>query len=255
MLTNVLLLVEGASTEAKFLERFFDITHYDACSIVPYQTNLYFLAKLLDQIDTEWERLDLIEALLSAKTISEKDKAKLKGPFTDIFLVFDLDIHAVIQTGGQVTPFDKIKILRKMAATFTSSTDQGLLVLSSPMCDSFKDMYFDGRWKLNSPISKYDSLRYKEIVAERGIQLPWREWSQEDFLALGKLHNALTTTCDESNDEVINAAQNSECLPIISGLAKLPFELYGSSLKESADTIDLTNAHLFQRKNARKGAK
>lgn len=128
--SRILLLVEGAKTDYRLMERLLCIYGIDVDhEIVPYNTNIYVLYNEMFR-DQDPEALDLIQVLRAREKDEEKKKV-FDQVYSDILLIFDLD--------PQDPSFSISKIVQ-MASYFTESTDMGKLYLNYPMVESFYHM-------------------------------------------------------------------------------------------------------------------
>ena len=128
--TKVFILVEGAKTDRKLMEKLFTMYGLDTdYEIVSYNTNIYTLYKEMFE-DNNPEDMDLLQVLKSREKDPEK-RQLFDEAYSDILLIFDLDP----QDSGY-TP-EKIK---RMSEFFTESTDMGKLYLNYPMVESFYHM-------------------------------------------------------------------------------------------------------------------
>jgi len=129
-MSNTLFITEGSRTEPKFLENIWKKYRKDSVEIYSYKTNIHVLIGEIfhgDQID---EDLDLLQYLISReKDISEKKK--LQRRFTDIFLVFDMDMHDQRADMGR---------LGTMLRVFNDSADDGKLYVNYPMLESYRHL-------------------------------------------------------------------------------------------------------------------
>ncbi|MFT8351028.1 hypothetical protein [Clostridium saccharoperbutylacetonicum] len=126
---NILILVEGAKTDVKIMEKLFSIYGIDAkFQIVPYCTNIYTLYKEMFSDDIDGFEDKDIRLILRAREKDLEKKKILDDRYTDILLVFDLDPH-----DPQYDP-ENIKLMQKY---FSDSSDMGQLYLNYPMVEAF----------------------------------------------------------------------------------------------------------------------
>lgn len=125
---KILFVVEGAVAEAKFLKEFHEFVPIEMSEeIVTYKTNIY---QLYNSLFAEGEGADLIRVLKER----EKDpsrKSLLNQPFTEIYLLFDYDLHD--------SQYSDEKIVELMDY-FDNSTENGLLLLNYPMLESYRHL-------------------------------------------------------------------------------------------------------------------
>ncbi|MEN6314629.1 MAG: hypothetical protein ABFD25_10315 [Clostridiaceae bacterium] len=127
---KILVLVEGARTDARLMEKLLAIYNIDAkYEIVSYGTNIYTLyGEMFAENDPSL--IDLLQ-ILKAREIDQGKKAIFDTSYSDILLIFDFDPHA--------PDFSSEKI-RRMAEYFVESSDMGKLYLNYPMVEAFYHM-------------------------------------------------------------------------------------------------------------------
>ena len=249
MPANILILYEGSRGEPRFIKRHFEVLG-KAGSYVPlcYGCNLYNLYDHLSQNapDGDFSTVDLPTLLRSGPPLpSQADRTVLSQTFTDIFLVFDLDIH-----DNTHTLEEKVKILRQLSEVYSDSSDNGLLLIDSPMVESYRDYSKDekGNFRLNEPISISDSKRYKEIVGKRGVQGNVTSYKRELFTRLTMLNiraieRIAGTDVDPSLscqgrliDESLALVMNEQgTLPIYNEMCLLPYTIFGFGILDDYD--------------------
>jgi hypothetical protein len=129
-MSNTLFITEGSSAEPRFLENIWKKYRKDHIEIYSYKTNIHVLIGEIfhgNQIDAD---LDLLQHLISRENdISEKKK--LQRRFTDIFLVFDMDMHDQRADIGR---------LETMLKVFNDSANDGKLYVNYPMLESYRHL-------------------------------------------------------------------------------------------------------------------
>jgi hypothetical protein len=127
---KILVLVEGARTDARLMEKLLAIYSIDVkYEIVSYGTNIYTLyGEMFAENDPSM--VDLLQ-ILKAREIDPGKKAIFGASYSDILLIFDFDPHA--------PDFSSEKI-RRMAEYFVESSDMGKLYLNYPMVEAFYHM-------------------------------------------------------------------------------------------------------------------
>ena len=127
-----------------------------------YQTDFHQFARLMlpDNCTQVDETLDVLLTLKSQE--HDKDKGELlSAKYTDIFIVFDLDPHAIN------ADFERI---RALASFFTDSSNMGRLFINYPMMQSYKHLkclpdteYIDRKVHISQ------IRHYKELVGQEAL--------------------------------------------------------------------------------------
>ncbi|QXE20673.1 hypothetical protein [Clostridium sp. 001] len=204
---NILVLVEGAKTDVKVMEKLFNIYQIDAkYKIVSYCTNIYTLYQEMfrDGIDG-LEDMDILQVLKAREKNIEKKKIFDKR-YTDILLIFDLDPQ-----DPQFVP-ENIKLMQDY---FCESSDMGKLYLNYPMIEAFyhlssipDDEYFSRKVKLKELQDK----KYKFRVQQESMGNDYRKFAASkdlcNIIILQNLTKAIFLATGKSiiwKDIVINA--------------------------------------------------
>lgn len=254
MASNVLIVYEGAKTERRFILRHFQALQW-ADSFVPfcYGCNIYSLYDFLvrNSEDGDFENLDLITVLKRASEHipSRQDPSILDHSFSDIFLVFDLDNH-----DPNHSLEEKREILRKMADKYNESTDEGLLLIDSPMVESYRD-FDEDNLVLNEDILVCESAGYKRLVGDRGCAKNISFYSATTFNIITKLHyekvssllgaNSLPEMTPDLFLSGVDACFTNGKIPICNQMALLPYYILGQRKLEEALCVPLANGLSF----------
>lgn len=155
---KILFVVEGEVAEVVFLkafERFIPIEIDE--EIVTYRTNIYQLYTCLFRAG---DGADLIRVLKSREK-DEKKKEILNDYFSEIYLLFDYDLHD--------SQYSDSKIYELMDY-FDNSTENGLLLLNYPMLESYRHLKRipDYQYRYRS-IHLDDVPHYKFTVKKEGF--------------------------------------------------------------------------------------
>ncbi len=195
MTKRILFIVEGRKTEPRFIRKMlasFNIS--DESQTYVYGTNIHVLYKSVFS-KGDPEDVDLLLSLKS-QAENEKDKELLSMEYTDIFLVFDVEV--------QDPGFDKGR-MSEMLEYFSNSTENGKLYLNYPMMESYRHMRSidDGDY-LKSVVRKDVIPRYKELVNAEGCA-ELRDPNRYDRRIYEAILSAnalkyLALTCSESTD-------------------------------------------------------
>jgi len=180
-MSNTLFITEGEKTEPQFIKNIWKSFRKDSVEIYSYKTNIHVLINEIfdgDQLD---EDIDLLQHLIS----KEKDKAereKLQRKFTDIFLIFDMDMH---------DSRAEIRRLETMLKVFNDSANGGKLCINYPMMESYKhlkslkDEEFKDRCVAVSLFSDYKQIVDRECHKElKNV----KEYDAETFTAITHAH-------------------------------------------------------------------
>lgn len=127
---KILLLVEGAKTDAALMQRLLTLYQLDVqYEIISYCTNIYTLYHEMFE-ENDPNEIDLLQLLKSREKNPER-RALFDTAYSDILMVFDLD--------PQAPDFSPEKILQ-MSAYFSESSDMGKLYINYPMVEAFYHM-------------------------------------------------------------------------------------------------------------------
>lgn len=185
--SKILFVVEG-KTETQLIDCLKKCFDFNA-EVYAVNGNIYslYLAVKTDPF------LETVRVLAEMHN-SESDKTILSQSFTDVFLVYDCDIHhtmnkteaANISIEGIATR--NMSIIHEMVARFDESTDplKGKLLINYPMIESFRDAdaFFDSSYK--DAVVPLDKLKtYKNYVGKRQLaRHHLKDYRKENFLDL-----------------------------------------------------------------------
>lgn len=128
---KILFITEGPVDELHLLKSICkDLHAIEEYEFYSYRTDFHQFARLLIPENELDENLDILLTLKSQETNDENRKL-LSQKYTDVYIVFDLDPHAV-----------KVdyKKLRLLVTYFTNSSDMGKLFINYPMMQSYKHL-------------------------------------------------------------------------------------------------------------------
>lgn len=167
---QILILVEGAKTDAALMRHLFSVYQFDAdYEIVSYCTNIYTLYHEMFE-ETDPSDMDLLQILKSRESDPTK-QALFDVTYSDILLVFDLD--------PQDPDFTSEKI-KRMTDYFVESSDMGKLYLNYPMVEAFYHMAsipgpnFDSYY---STLSELHAGAYKHRVNRENRNHDYRKFA------------------------------------------------------------------------------
>lgn len=146
-MSNILLIVEGNTSEPKYLEQFIQYHNIQmqkngnqtsTIIIESYGTLIYDLYDKISKklIDEEFETIPVLIEILRNKNIRYDSRLNDYDQFSDIFLFFDLDAHYYHKRNNR----NEIIYSKLTALTtfFNESTDKGKLLISYPMFEALK---------------------------------------------------------------------------------------------------------------------
>ncbi|MDR0424596.1 MAG: hypothetical protein LBH39_03950 [Clostridiales Family XIII bacterium] len=167
---KILVLVEGAKTDAALMGRLLSTYQIDAkYEIVSYRTNIYTLYQEMFE-ENDPSDMDLL-GLLKSRESDPAKKTMFDDFYSDIFLIFDLD--------PQDPGFTPNKI-RRLARYFVESSDMGKLYINYPMVEAFYHMASIPDPKFDSYYASLDELRaggYKARVNRENRDHDYRKFA------------------------------------------------------------------------------
>ncbi len=182
---KILIISEGLKTEVnlinsnlKSLSEHFNTVKLE---IIPFEGNIYTLYSKISEYNEEFE--DSTTTIDVLKEMYKNDSNKLNilnQNISYIYLLFDFEYHDTKSDKNTMH-----KQLIKMQEYFDNETENGLLFISYPMIEAYRDFDLENlnNFKDNF-ISIDDSINYKMIVGERGIN---KNISKYDFEMFNKL--------------------------------------------------------------------
>ena len=194
---NILIVVEGNKTEAKFFNSLSKAFN-QKFDIYCLGTNIYSLYKRMKEIDFNGDLKDVLAE------IHPDQKDILSKKFAYIYLIFDCDAHHPKK--NDVRRIDKIVLeniqkLREMAEYFVDETDPtiGKLYINYPMMESYRDCdeFFEDKYS-NAIVALTELSNYKSYVANRRIcRIHIDQYTKKQFVLLilqniyklNKIHN------------------------------------------------------------------
>lgn len=136
-MSNVLLIVEGEQEEKEFFEHFNHVKDTSSFSVFPFCQNILYLHEICKEyIFGDIKPDNIIDILKEQLTnISKEDLEKLNHKYTDVFLIFDLDLqnHKSRLMGVD----DYLKKVLDLIEFFDDSTTIGKILVNYPMMESF----------------------------------------------------------------------------------------------------------------------
>ena len=159
MTKRILFIVEGRRTEPRFLKKIMSVLGLaDEKEIYSVGTNIHALYESVFG-NSDPEDTDLLLELKSRAT-DPHDKEILSGSYTDIFLVFDVEV--------QDADYDRNR-MERLLDYFSNSTENGKLYLNYPMMESIRHLKsLEDTDYLTSTVKRQDISNYKRLVGEEG---------------------------------------------------------------------------------------
>ena len=171
---NILLLVEGESTETTFFDNYGkSLMGESNIKIVSYKCNIYAFYNFLKEYDFQ---IDLVDGLLLWTQTSEEEKKILANKkFIRKYLVFDFDFQENSYSFEQ-----KVEILKQMSSHFNNESDNGLLFINFPMFEAYREKL------INQQPATFvvDRTNYKDVIDKRGKKIDASKLKHEDFIQL-----------------------------------------------------------------------
>lgn len=248
---NILFVLEGRDTEKTLVKRLTEVFNFSGTSYT-VNGNIYALYQAVKD-DPYVNIVDVLKEMQN----SESDKSVLSRVFTDVFLVFDSDVHHT-HSPNEAHTLSKTQIARRnmeivveMVSRFNESTDpsRGKLLINYPMVESFRDCdnFFDESYA-DARVDVRDLARYKNIVGHRRLASRHvKDFTKENFcdlikMNIFKLNQILrgefeSPTYDifvkDSSQDVIaqketECIERCGCIQVLNTLLFLPLDYFGN---------------------------
>lgn len=184
---NILLLVEGDSSEVSLFSRILDCfpeIKINKNNILVYHTNLWVLnGNLKKEFGDDWysQEIDFLEFLKSSPNLQNQIKNIDTIRITDIFLVFDYE---------RQDPLFDSSALENLQRFFSNSTENGQLYINYPMIEAYKHLkkpfqdndYLNRECSCSILTSKENKKnKYKQIVGDESNYKDLKKIQTEDF--------------------------------------------------------------------------
>lgn len=223
---KILVLVEGAKTDVALMERLFSIYQIDfKYEIVSYCTNIYTLYKEMFE-DNDPDDMDLLQLLKSREPDLVK-KTLFDESYSDILLIFDLDLHDFGFTPEKI---------RHIAKYFVESSDAGKLYINYPMVEAFyhmtsiPDLNFN---TYNATLNELSAGTYKARVSRENRNHDYRKFAatkeecnivirqniSKAWLVVGDPEDDMPPSQAEILNTQLNSIQNENRVAVLSTCA------------------------------------
>ena len=188
-MNRILLIVEGEKREKVFFDRYKTVKKMDSnLDVVPFRQNIKELFRLCNSYVFDGIKPDNTIDILRNSNITQEDAELLEGQFTDIYLIFDLDIQNA-QTRDNV--IDYLKEVSEVVEFFNDSTTIGQILINYPMMDSIfhiKDDEFKEYKDIVIPSDIKCSKDYKKTLNEKKLIFDSNKLTKNDFDMLAAIN-------------------------------------------------------------------
>lgn len=218
-MSKILLIVEGAVSEPKYLKQF--IKYHDEQMIKngnkvspivvqSYGTLIYDLYKKISSQLTkdEFETIPVLIEILKEKKIKYDEQLDDYEQFSDIFLFFDLDAHYYCKCENRNENI--YSSMNKLIPFFSESTEKGKLLISYPMFEAlkcFKDEFMAENEVLLHLFNIYEvGKKSSTTFKKKSIELTSNGYNDPTFsvekiekLVQYFIHCSFYLVCDQTN--------------------------------------------------------
>lgn len=229
---RILLIVEGATDEVKFIRALYRDCYKSAdYNVYSYKTNIHVLAQELYNNYPKFEEDEIdIKLVLTSLEKDENKKKMLKEKYSDIYLIFDFDPQ------HDHPHFDTVK---RMINYFSDSTANGKLYINYPMMQSYKHFSILPDFSFYNKTVDVDNIPfYKKIVGDESKFTDLEQYDFRTFYSLSVHHLKKTNFILTSKYE----------LPSIDQYFNIDFgKLYEEQLKlyENDNKVWVLNTSIF----------
>lgn len=188
-MNRVLLIVEGERKERAFFEQYQKVKKMENnLDIVSFRQNINELYRICKEYIFDGIKPNNILDIIMDSNISKSDKEKLKGKFTDIYLVFDLDIqNAITEDNVQ----DYLENVVEIIKFFNDSTSIGQILVNYPSMESIyhiKDKGVCSYKDIKVPASIIFNRKYKDYIYNNKLTFDCNKLTQNDFNMLAAIN-------------------------------------------------------------------
>ena len=188
-MNRILLIVEGEKREKDFFEQYKKVKKFsDDLEIVPFCQNIKELFRLSKEYIFNGIKPNNIIDILMDSNISEDDKKKLEGRFTDVYLIFDLDIQNA-KTDSAI--IDYLNDIKDLILFYDDSTSIGQILINYPSMDSIyhiRDDEYDSYKDIKIKSSIIENEDYKIFLSEKKLTYDCSKLTQNDFNMLAAIN-------------------------------------------------------------------
>lgn len=186
-MSKILLIVEGNQEERDFFERYNETRKSSTFSVVSFNKNIFSLYKICEEYIFDGIKpnniVDVLKDNLNNPTV--EDLEKLNDKYTDIFLIFDLDLQ------NHRKPFqtcdEYLNKVFELIDFFNDSTTIGQLLINYPMMESFMHIDDDNfncfkDFSISSKVA--EEGKYKQYLHKMNINYSVDIMKEQDFTIL-----------------------------------------------------------------------
>ena len=188
-MNRILLIVEGENREKVFFDRYKTVKKMeDNLDVVPFRQNIKELYRLCSSYIFDGIKPNNIIDILRHSNITPKDAELLEGRFTDIYLIFDLDIQNA-QTEDNAINY--LKDVGEVVEFFNDSTTIGHILINYPMMDSIFHIRDDEFKKYKDVVVPDDiefSKEYKRTLDKKKLIFDSHRLVKNDFDMLAAIN-------------------------------------------------------------------
>ena len=188
-MNRILLIVEGEKREKAFFEQYKKVKQFDNnLEVVPFCQNIKELFRLSKEYIFNGIKPDNLIDILQNSNIPEEEKRKLDGLFTDIYLIFDLDIQ---NARLEYKVSDYLDDVRELILFFDDSTSIGQILINYPSMDSIyhiRDNDYCSYKDIGIGASIKESKEYKNTVDKKRLTYDCSNLTQNDFNMLAAIN-------------------------------------------------------------------
>lgn len=186
---RILLIVEGEVREKDFFDRYKIVKKMENnICVVPFRQNIKELYRLCCDYIFDGIKPNNLVDILKDSNISSEDLKLLDGAFTDVYLIFDLDIQNAI-INEKISLY--LQTIEELISFFDDSTTIGQILINYPMMDSIyhtKDNAFTSYKDIFIPSDCDSSKNYKAMLSTNSLSFDCTRLSKNDFDMLSALN-------------------------------------------------------------------
>ena len=188
-MNRILLIVEGEKREKDFFDQYKKVKKFsNDLEIVPFCQNIKELFRLSKEYIFNGIKPNNIIDILMDSNVSEDDKKRLEGQFTDVYLIFDLDIQNA-KTDDAI--IDYLNDIKELILFYNDSTSIGQILINYPSMDSIyhvRDNEYDSYKDIKIKSNLVENENYKIFLSEKKLTYDCSKLSQNDYNMLAAMN-------------------------------------------------------------------